>query len=111
MEAYDYRENTILYGILRRFELTRWCLKKKHMHKDAKWYARIRAIILVLRGHETEICCFCGAGVNLVWWCPYNDLWAKLTGWEDGGLSCIHCFDKLARTAGVFLNWSPIKSK
>lgn len=62
--------------------------------------------MLVLRGHETEICCYCGGKVGVVWWCPDGELWAKLTGWQNGGgVCCVQCFDRLADGAGILFQW------
>lgn len=104
-EAWEYK-SPIIYAIIRRVELTRYVFNSKSWHPSAKWTARVRALLLVLRGHETEICCYCGGKVGVVWWCQDSDLWSRLTGWEDGGISCVDCFDSLAQKAGLLLQWA-----
>jgi hypothetical protein len=105
-EAWQY-QSPIAYFIVRRIELSRWVFRDKIWHPLATWRSRIRALILILRGHETEICCICGGAVGLVWWCKDNALWERLTEWKNGdGVCCIRCFDELAQNAGLLLLWS-----
>lgn len=82
--------------------------RRKNWHPAAGLIARIRASVLILLGHETEICALCGGKVEVVWWCESHDLWTRLTGWSDGqGIVCISCFDELAERDGVILQWTP----
>jgi hypothetical protein len=105
-EAWLY-ESPFKYAIVRRIELIGWVFRDRQFHPSASWFARVRAVILILGGHETEICCICGRGVDAVWWCQDGELWARLTGWtEGGGCTCVGCFDRLADNAGVFLQWT-----
>jgi hypothetical protein len=107
IEAWQIEHRPLLYAILRRFELCRWVLFGKHFHESASWWARVRALWIVLGGHETEICCLCGRGVNAVWWCQDGALWEQVTGWIDGGgVSCMACFERAAVRQSVFLKWT-----
>jgi len=106
IEAWQIEHRPWLYFFLRRFELTRWTLRGKVFHREAKWYARIAALYLALTGYETERCCFCGWKVNCVWWCSDPKTWSTATGWQDEeGVSCIRCFDERARRAGIYLRF------
>lgn len=107
IEAWQIEHRPLLYAILRRIELCRWAFRRKQFHPSARWPARARAVWIILGGHETEICCYCGGGVNAVWWCPDKALWQQLTGWENGGgVACMRCFEGLATERGVFLKWT-----
>jgi hypothetical protein len=97
IEAEKIRHRRWLYGILRRVELARWVMHDKHWHVERRWYARARALLLFWLGHETEVCAICGGKVGVVWWCEDQVLWETVTGWGDGGISCVQCFDDLAR--------------
>lgn len=105
-EAHNY-QSPLVYGIVRRIEMTKYVFNKKIWHKSAKWTAKARALWLVLIGHEAEMCLFCGGRVAFVWWCQDSILWTKLTGWQEGGICCMKCFDTLATKAGILLVWSP----
>jgi hypothetical protein len=108
IEAWKIEHRPLPYAILRRFELCRWALQRKQFYPSAHWYARARALWIILWGHETEICAYCGGGVDAVWWCPDNKLWERLTGESDGGgVSCMRCFERRAREQNVFLKWTP----
>lgn len=73
-------------------------------HPRAKWYARWRALwLIVVRRHETEICSICGGRVRLVWHVD-DDLWLEAMG-EVGGVACPNCFDRFAGESGPFLYW------
>jgi hypothetical protein len=103
MEAWQYEDKPWLYAILRRYELLRWVCRHKQL---ASFRARLRATLLVLRGHETEICSECGGAVGVVWWCDDNDLWERITGEQDGGgVWCVQCFDNKAVQHKVYLRW------
>lgn len=109
VEAWTVEHRPILYFLLRRYELMRWIVKgSKSWHLTASRWARIRAFLLVLGGHEGEICCVCGRKMEAVWWCPEQQLWSVLTDWTDGGgLACIKCFDRLAQEKGIRFIWKP----
>lgn len=51
-----------------------------------------------------EVCCICKKAYQTVWTAP-DGLWKQLNGGNEGGLMCIHCFDKLARQSGLNLFW------
>lgn len=116
IEAWEIEHRRVQYFFLRRFEMIRYLLGRapdgsptKAWHADASWWARLRAIALVLGGHEGEICNHCGRKMEAVWWCPSNLLWAELTGWrEGGGCACMRCFDRLAEEKGIFFIWQPM---
>lgn len=109
-EVKDKKFGALRYFFLRRYELTKYVLRKKSFHRDHQRLARLRAWLLVLKGHETEICCFCGRAVEVVWWCEDKNIWGQVTGWTNGGgVSCLKCFDRLfdkkAKGCG-FLTWT-----
>lgn len=107
IEAWQIEHRPWLYFFLRRFELCRYVLRKKSFHLEARLSARVRALCLVLSGHETEICCFCGGKVGMVWWCDDDKLWAEVTGYrEGGGICCVGCFEDRATSKEIFLQWS-----
>lgn len=81
--------------------------RRKHWHHSADLLARIRASLLILAGHETEICGICGGAVEVVWWCDDVELWSRLTGWGEGGVACVRCFDRLAERERLILQWVP----
>lgn len=91
---------------MRRTELIGYVFNVQIWHSSAQWTARIRALLLILGGHETEICGVCGGAVTQVWWCQDKALWTKITGWGNGGVMCTGCFDRLADKAGISLQWS-----
>jgi hypothetical protein len=71
--------------------------------------AVLRALLNVF--YDSETCNRCGRRY-LLWWCPDNELFARVTGREYhppyvGGLYCPRCFDKLARKQGLVLEWNP----
>ena len=103
IEAWQVQDRPLLYAILRRFELSRWAMRKKMF---ANRRARLRALLLIMSGHETEICSECGRGVNCDWWCTDNALWERVTGEADGGgVCCPRCFERMAEAKGVGLRW------
>jgi hypothetical protein len=108
-EAYEYRNSPLVYGIVRRIELAKWPFIGKWWHPNHRWYARPRALLLFLSGHETEVCYICGGKVGLVWWCADEKLWSELTGESNGGgTTCVNCFDRLCEESGKgFLRWNP----
>lgn len=107
IEAEQVRHWPLAYFLLRRIELSRWSFRRKNWHPEHRWYARLRALVLILGGHETVICAICGGKVGVVWWCEDAVLWTTLTGWDDGGICCVQCFDDLARDrTPTFLQWS-----
>jgi hypothetical protein len=59
--------------------------------------------LLVLRGHETEICYRCGRGVDVVWHAP-DELFWRVNG-SDVGCLCVGCFDLMAEQQGLVLFW------
>jgi hypothetical protein len=83
-----------------------WVLKK-HWHPERRWYARTRAFILILLGHETEICGLCGGKIGVVWTANDPD-WRRLSGFpSDGGVLCVSCYDGQAKKRGESLRWVP----
>lgn len=107
IEAWTIEHRPWLYFFLRRFELCRYVLRKKSLHSEAGRLARARALCLVLTGHETEICCFCGGKVGVVWWCDDDKLWATVTSYEEGGgICCVDCFESRSTAKGIALRWS-----
>jgi hypothetical protein len=107
IEAWKIEHRPLLYAIVRRIGLWRWAFQDKQFYPSARWYARLQALWIILWGHETEICAYCGGGVDAVWWCPDNELWKQLTGeQEGGGVSCMRCFERRAREANIFLEWT-----
>lgn len=106
IEAWQIEHRPWLYFFLRRLELTRWTLRGKVLHEEAKWYARLLALYLALTGYETERCCFCGWKVGCVWWCDDQDVWATVTGWQDGdGVACLQCFNDRAESRSIYLRF------
>lgn len=106
IESWQIEHRPWLYFFLRRFELTRWTLRGKDFHKDARWYARILSLYLALIGYETERCLFCGWKVSVVWWCDDQVLWETVTGWkEGGGIACVNCFNERAEAQSFPLRW------
>lgn len=106
-EAWEYN-NRLLYGLVRRKEGIHWVFMRKIWHKDAKKSAKLRALLLVLKGYESEICTICGRAVEVVWWCEDNLLWEELTDYKNGGgVLCVRCFDDRASNKGIVLNWNP----
>jgi hypothetical protein len=94
-----------LYAIVRRIELTKYVLNKKSFHPQAQKLSIIKALVLVLFGHETEICNFCGSKVEYIWWSD-DYLWKILTGYKNGeGISCMKCFEKLAQKHKLLIRW------
>ena len=78
---------------------------RRHWHPEVRWYARPRALLLILAGYETEICGRCGGKVGLVWHAP-DELWWRLSGYPtDAGVLCERCFDERARREGEHLCW------
>jgi hypothetical protein len=103
IEAWQIQHKPFLYAVLRRFELTRWAFRRKMFGSQL---ARLRAVLLILCGHETEICSECGRGVNCVWWCDDSALWERVTSWKGGGgVCCPRCFERMAERQGVSLRW------
>lgn len=52
-----------------------------------------------------EQCQYCEKHYEYVWSAP-NKTWEKVTGIiDDGGLSCMKCFDDIARQKGIVLYW------
>lgn len=90
-----------LYRILGRIG---WAFRKKQF--SSRW-ARLRGVLLILSGHETEICSECGGAVGVVWWCDEQPLWEKVTGEMDGGGTwCPRCFHCAAKRQGEYLRWA-----
>lgn len=107
IEAWQIEHRPWLYFFLRRLELTRWSMRGKVLHPDARWYARLLLLWLALTGYETERCCFCGWKVGIVWWCDDQVLWETVTGWQNGeGISCIQCFNDRADRMNLPLRWT-----
>ncbi len=105
-EAWQYT-SPFMRALVRRAEMIRYVFAGKNWHPKAGRWAKVRAFLLVISGHETEMCAICGRAVEMVWWCERDDLWAKLTGWQGGGgVCCVRCFSRLAEDAGICLQWS-----
>lgn len=72
-----------------------WVFRRR-WHPERTRFARLRALLLVLSGYETEICGRCGGKVEMVWHAP-DDLWLHRSGFPTpGGVLCVPCFDELA---------------
>ena len=57
--------------------------------------------------HGSETCQHCDLPVG-VWWTATDELWATVTGRNDGGgVLCMGCFDVIADMQGLTLRWSP----
>lgn len=55
---------------------------------------------------EGEVCQRCDKEVGVVWHAP-NKLWRKVTGFREGGILCVRCFDDLVwERLGTFVYWS-----
>lgn len=78
--------------------------------------ARMLVLVLVV-GHDTELCYDCGCRYNrTLWWAP-NELWTELVTARPGdasgyapGLLCPGCFNDRAKRAGIVLTWTPMVS-
>ena len=79
---------------------------RKHWHPEAGLLARLRALAWILLGYEYEICGLCGGRVDVVWTASDGD-WQDLSGFEDGGVLCVGCFDTQAERRGRYLRWVP----
>lgn len=106
IESWQIEHRPWLYFFLRRFELIRWTLFGKVFHKEARWYARLLSLYLAVTGFETERCLFCGWKVGVIWWCNDQELWSKITGYGEGGICCVRCFNLRAEQKNVLLRWS-----
>lgn len=77
---------------------------RKSWREDRRWYARLRALyLIVVKRHETEICCRCGGPVGSVFHLP-DPLWWRINGQDDGVL-CIGCVESIARDQEIYLCW------
>jgi len=104
IEAWRFEHFPLLYAALRRLEMCGWVLRKKNWHSSASWRARVRALLLALRGYEYEVCAICGGRVGCVWHCDDHS-WRTVTGWTTNGVSCVRCFERLANDKGMFVEW------
>lgn len=99
---------------LRRLALARFSFMRKPWHPGCRRLARLRALYWVLlRGHDTEICHYCGGPVRVVFHVP-DAIWGAVTGKARTpggeaalGILCVPCVDDLALNAGLpFLRWT-----
>lgn len=103
---------------LRRIALARFSFMRKAWMPGHRRLARLRALYWVLlRGHDTEICNYCGGPVGLVFHAP-DAIWETVTGYARHpsgeaapGVLCIPCVDFLyARAAprgeAGYLRWT-----
>lgn len=59
---------------------------------------------------DSEHCCRCGLPVG-VWWNTTDELWADLSGYENGeGVLCVGCFDEVAARRGIALRWEAVNA-
>lgn len=83
----------------------------RRVRKTWTWPGKLRQLGNFWYNGET--CNRCGRRYSyLLWWCPDNELFARLTGKVFtppyvGGLFCPRCFDRLARAADITLEWNP----
>lgn len=75
------------------------------MVKRLFWWIRVH-IKLWLHGHFylIEFCKRCGQRQPLLWYVA-DELWQEVTG-QKGGVYCPECFDALAESKGILLQWS-----
>ena len=52
-----------------------------------------------------EFCHECGRLVGVIWTAT-DEMWARVTG-KDEGVLCIQCFDNKAAVARILLRWTP----
>lgn len=100
-------------GCPHRFGVVRTCPEcSSPRHLFTSDFVTDRFLSEVERGEReypprTEHCHECGDPVAVVWTAP-DDLWAAVTGREDGGgIRCIPCFDEAAAAQGRFIRWVP----
>ena len=54
---------------------------------------------------QGELCMKCNKRYSTVWKTP-DGLWEKVVGFtNESGLMCPNCFDKLAKSRGIYLYW------
>lgn len=65
------------------------------------WWQRVRR-------YEYEICECCGRpasrGLGDTYWFAPDHLWNEVHG-SPNGIRCPRCFDKAARSKGIYLGW------
>jgi hypothetical protein len=75
------------WGALRaRIRWWRWIRWRNPAAKARAFYHH------VVRNYRYEICRACGRPVEIVWWCPDQELWDRING-GTRGILCVSCFD------------------
>lgn len=66
----------------------------------------------VKRDMLIEYCQRCGIRQPVVWWCESNALWEEVTGIppvsekeSGGGIYCPRCFDEVAMSKGILIQF------
>src|ERR1039458_3110317 len=88
---------------------SRWGLARRDVgYYGKRWRALARSLWwTIVRGHYTESCQECGRPYRGFLWHAPDPLYLELTG-SMGGTFCPRCFNEKARSAGIWVDWTPM---